>query len=596
MNLAKNRNEIDPKFKWDIEKIYADTETWNKEFQEIKTLAPKLKEYEGKLNNAETLYEFLQLEEKVSRKLYLLLIYAFLKSDEDTTQNQYQALKSKIQAFAAEFGSYVSFMNPELLSLPEGTMEKFLEEKEELKLYKFMIEDLLRNKPHVLSQKEEALLASAEDIFGAPQNIYNIFSNADLKFPQITNEEGEKVDFTESSYFKYIISKNRDVRKEAFEALFGTYESFKNTIATSLTASTKKFAFMAKTKKFNSSIEYALSPLNIPVSVYDNLIETINNNLNLLHRYVDVKKKLLGVDELHMYDLYVPVIDVPDMHIEFQEGVDMVKEGIKPLGEEYLNIFQEGIDNRWIDVYENKGKRNGAYSWGSYDTMPYVLLNYNFKYNDVSTLAHEMGHSLHSYYSRKEQPFVYSNYTLFCAEVASTVNECLLINDRISKETDKKKKLYYINEQLEQIRGTVFRQTMFAEFERETHKLIDAGTPLTSEELNDIYYNLNKKYYGDKMVIDDLIKVEWARIPHFYRDFYVYQYSTGYSAAMSFTSAILRDGEEAVERYKGFLKSGGSDYSINILKKAGVDMTTTKPVQDTMDRFKELLDMLEAEL
>ncbi len=594
--MAKNRSEINPMYKWDIEKVYVDIEAWNKDFEEIKILAPKLKEYEGKLNTADALYEFIQLDEKISRKFDLLLIYAFLKSDEDTTQNQYQALKSKVQAFGAQISSYSSFMKPELLSLPQETIEKFMEEKEELKLYKFMLEDILRSKPHVLSQKEEALLASASDIFGAPQNIYNIFTNADLKFPQITNEEGEKVDFTESSYFKYIISKNRDVRKEAFEALFGTYDSFKNTIATSLTSSSKKFSFMAKTKNFDSSIEYALSPLNIPVSVYDNLIATINNNINLLHRYVDVKKKLLGVDELHMYDLYVPVIDVPKMHIEFEEGVEMVKEGLKPLGEEYLNIFQEGIENRWIDVYENKGKRNGAYSWGSHDTMPYVLLNYNFEYNNVSTLAHEMGHSIHSYYSRQEQPYVYSNYTLFCAEVASTVNECLLINDRISKETDKQKKLYYINQQLEQIRGTIFRQTMFAEFERETHKLIDAGTPLTSEELNDIYFTLNKKYYGDNMVIDDLIKVEWTRIPHFYRDFYVYQYSTGYSAAMSFTSAILRDGEEAVEKYKGFLKSGGSDYSIDILKKAGVDMTTTKPVQDTMDRFKELLDMLEAEL
>lgn len=341
-------------------------------------------------------------------------------------------------------------------------------------------------------------------------------------------------------------------------------------------------------------MEYSLKPNDIPLSVYDNVIGTVNNNLKTsLHRYVDVKKKLLKLDEIHMYDLYVPVVDTPKDHIEFERAIEIAKEGLKPLGKEYLDIFDSGIKDGWIDVFENKGKRGGAYSFGCYDSMPYVLLNYNYEINDVSTLVHEMGHSIHSYYSRKTQPFIYASYTLFCAEVASTTNECLLINHLINTEEDENKKLYFINQQLEQIRTTVFRQVMFAEFEKITHESIENGKPLSAEDFCKIWHDLNVKYFGPDMIVDKEIDMEWSRIPHFYSDFYVYQYATGYAAANSFSSMILKEGESAVKKYKEFLKSGGSDYPIDILKKGGVDMTTPKPLEDTIDTFNKLLDMLD---
>ncbi|ABK60719.1 oligoendopeptidase F [Clostridium novyi] len=588
----KTREEILNDDKWDIEKVYADKKQWEEDFNNLTEMAKGLQDFQGKLNDPKMLLEFLKLDEKVSRLGEKLLVYAYLKADEDTANNTNQALKNKIEAYFAELSAMSAFFVPEILSYPEETIKSAINEVPELKMYELMMDRILKRKPHTLSKEMEEMLASVSDALNAPASIFSILTNADMTFPTIKDENGNKVELTEGNYSIFIKSKDRRVRKEAFEALFNTYYKFKNTLATSLTSSIKNFSFLAKKRNYNSSIESSLEPNDIPVEVYDNVIKTINDNLDSLHRYVKVKKELLGLDEIHMYDLYVPVIDTPKEHIEFSKAVDMVNNALKPLGEEYLNIFNSGIKNRWIDIYENKGKRKGAYSWGTYDTMPYVLLNYNHELNDVSTLAHEMGHSIHSYYSRKEQPYIYANYTLFCAEVASTVNENLLINYLIKKETDKDKRLYLINTQLEQIRTTVFRQVMFAEFEKITHEKIDAGHPLTSEDLCKIYHDLNVKYFGEDMVIDKEIDMEWARIPHFYSDFYVYQYATGYSAANSFVKQILENGEEAVEKYKGFLKAGGSDYPINILKNAGVDMTTPKPIEDTIKRFNELLDML----
>ncbi|WMJ80797.1 oligoendopeptidase F [Clostridium sp. MB40-C1] len=589
----KNREEIAEQYKWDIGKVYSSTEQWEQDFELLKKEALKLREYKGKLNDGKELLSFLKLDEEISRLADKLAVYAFLRSDEDTTNTIFQALKNKIEAYLAELMAVSSFFVPEILSYAEGTIEKAIKEVPELNMYKFMLEKILKRKPHTLSSEMEELLASVSDCLNAPGNIFGMLTNADLTFPNIKDENGKEVVLTEGNYSKYIKSKNRKVREDAFKALFGTYEKYKNTLATSLTASIKNFSFVAKTRKYNNSLESSLEPNDIPESVYDSAIETINKNIESLHRYVRIKKKLLGLNEIHMYDLYVPVIDTPKTNIEFEEGVKIIKDALKPLGEEYLEIFSEGIDNRWIDIYQNKGKRSGAYSWGCYDTMPYVLLNYNNELNDVSTLAHEMGHSIHSYYSRKDQPYVYADYTLFCAEVASTVNECLLINYLIKNEKDEQKRLYLINTQLEQIRTTVFRQIMFAEFEKITHEKIDKGEPLTSKDLCSIYHELNVKYFGESMIVDKEIDMEWSRIPHFYSDFYVYQYATGYSAANSFVKNILALEDKAVEKYKGFLKSGGSDYPINILKKAGVDMTTSKPIEDTIDRFNELLDMLE---
>ena len=587
------RDEIPESDKWRIDKIYETPAKWNEELNKLKEEAPKLKDFEGKLGNKEDLKAFLLLNEKLSRKLGKLYVYAHMRSHEDTSNPEMQSLVNKIDPYSAEFSSYTAYFVPEILSLKEGTIENFINEDKGLKQYKIYFEMILNEKPHILSKEVESVLASVSDCLGAPESIYSMLTNSDMTFGEIVDESGRKVELTEGNYISFIKSKDRKVREAAFKLLFGTYKKYENTLATSLSSSIKNFVFESKTRKYNSSLEASLKPNNIPVEVYYNALKTVDENMDALHRYVRIKKRLLNLEEIHMYDLYVPVIECKKEHLEYKDAISLVEEGLKPLGKEYLDIFNEGINEGWIDVYENKGKRSGAYSWGSYDTMPYVLLNYNYELNDASTLAHEMGHSIHSYYTRKTQPYIYGDYSLFCAEVASTTNEILLIHHLIEKETDKNKKLYLINQELEQIRTTVFRQLMFAEFELKTHEAIENGESLTSEVLCKMWKDINIKYFGEDMNVDEEISIEWARIPHFYSDFYVYQYATGYAAASSFANSILSKGEEAVEKYKGFLKAGGSMYPIDTLKMAGVDMTTSKPLKDTLDRFNELLDMLE---
>ena len=596
MEELKKRSEIKKEDKWDIEKIYKNSEEWEKAFETLKKEGIKIKEYEGKLNDSETLLEFLNLDEKISREAEKILVYSHLKSDENTGDNQNQGRMNKADSYMAELSSYGAFFIPEILSIGEENINKMLNEKEELKLYDFMFKSILAEKDHVLSKEIEEMLASVSDCLEGPSNIHGILTNADMTFPKVKNEKGELIRLTEGNYASFIRSKDVNVRREAFKALFNEYAKIKNTLGTTLTSSIKNFNFMAKTRKYSSALEASLKPNNIPVKVYEEAIETINKHLPSLHRYVRLKKKLLGLEEMHMYDLYVPVIEIEKEHIEFDKAVEIVIKALEPLGEEYLDIFKSGIKNGWIDKYENEGKRGGAYSWGTYDTMPYVLLNYNYDLNDVSTLAHEMGHSIHSYYSHKEQPYIYGGYTLFCAEVASTTNESLLINYLIRNEKDKNKRLYLINQELEQIRTTVFRQLMFAEFEYYTHKMIEEGNPLTAEDYCKKWHELNVNYFGEDMIVDEEIDVEWARIPHFYSDFYVYQYATGYAAASAFSNSILNGEKDAVSKYKKFLKSGGSDYPINILRNSGVDMTTPMPLEKTIKRFNELLDMLENEI
>ena len=589
----RRRDEIPESDKWRIDKIYETPAKWNEELNKLKEEAPKLKDFEGKLGNKEDLKAFLLLNEKLSRKLGKLYVYAHMRSHEDTSNPKMQSLVNKIDPYSAEFSSYTAYFVPEILSLKEGTIENFINEDKDLEQYKIYFEMILNEKPHILSKEVESVLASVSDCLGAPESIYSMLTNSDMTFGEIVDESGRKVELTEGNYISFIKSKDRKVREAAFKLLFGTYKKYENTLATSLSSSIKNFVFESKTRKYNSSLEASLKPNNIPVEVYYNALKTVDENMDALHRYVRIKKRLLNLEEIHMYDLYVPVIECKKEHLEYKDAISLVEEGLKPLGKEYLDIFNEGINEGWIDVYENKGKRSGAYSWGSYDTMPYVLLNYNYELNDASTLAHEMGHSIHSYYTRKTQPYIYGDYSLFCAEVASTTNEILLIHHLIEKETDKNKKLYLINQELEQIRTTVFRQLMFAEFELKTHEAIENGESLTSEVLCKMWKDINIKYFGEDMNVDEEISIEWARIPHFYSDFYVYQYATGYAAASSFANSILSKGEEAVEKYKGFLKAGGSMYPIDTLKMAGVDMTTSKPLKDTLDRFNELLDMLE---
>lgn len=592
----KSRNEIREEDKWDIEKIYKSSADFEKDFEDLKNEAPKLKDFEGKLNDPQNILEYLKYSEKMNRLAEKLYVYSHLKSDEDTANNENQARMSKIDSYMADFSSYSAYFVPEILSLGEDYIMKAMEEVPELKNYEFLFRDILKEKDHVLTKEMEELLSQVSDCLDAPDAIHNMLSNADMKFNKIKDENGNEVELTEGNYSSFIKSKDREVRREAFKTLFSAYKNLQNTFGTTLSASIKNFIFSAKIRKYKSALEASLKPNDIDVKVYKEAINTIDKNLSSLHRYVSLKKRMLGLDEMHMYDLYVPVIEIEKEHIEFDKGVEIAKEGLKPLGEEYLSIFNEGIENRWIDKYQNKGKKGGAYSWGCYDTMPYVLLNYNYDLNDVSTLVHEMGHSIHSYYSRKNQSYFYSGYTLFCAEVASTTNEALLIHHLINKETDKNKKLYLINQELEQIRTTVFRQLMFAEFELFTHESIESGIPLTALEYSKKWHELNVKYFGEDIVVDEEIDIEWARIPHFYSDFYVYQYATGYAAASAFASSILNKEENAVSKYITFLKSGGSDYPINILKKAGVDMTTPKPLEATINRFNELLDMLEENL
>lgn len=594
-NILKNRDEIKKEDKWKIEKIYSSNDKWEKDFEKLKEDAPKIVEFRGKLNDPKVILEYLKETEKNSRLAEKLYVYAHLKSDEDTTNNENQARMSKIDSYMAEFSSYSAYFVPEILSLGEDYINEAIEKIDELKKYEFIFKDILKEKDHVLTQEMEELMAQVSDCLSAPSSIQSMLSNADMTFPKIKDENGNLVELTEGNYSSFIKSKNREVRKEAFKTLFSEYGKLKNTFATTLSSSIKNFSFDAKVRKYKSCLEASLKPNNIPTEVYKEALNTIDKNLKSLHRYVSLKKKMLGLEEMHMYDLYVPVIEIEKDHIEFDEGVKLALEGLKPLGDEYLDIFKEGINSGWIDKYQNKGKKGGAYSWGCYDTMPYVLLNYNYELNDVSTLVHEMGHSIHSYYSRKTQPYFYAGYTLFCAEVASTTNEALLIHYLIDKETDKKRKLYLINQELEQIRTTVFRQLMFAEFELFTHETLEKGIPLTAEDYNKAWHDLNVKYFGDTIVVDKEIDVEWSRIPHFYSDFYVYQYATGYAAASAFAKSILEGKENAVEQYKGFLKAGGSDYPINILKNAGVDMTSDEPIEATIRRFNELLDMIESE-
>lgn len=591
--VVKKREEINLEDKWKLEKIYANEDAWEKDFNILKKESPKLREFAGKLNDKEEILKYLELNEKVSRLGETLYVYAHMKSDEDTSNQKYQSYMNKIDAFMAEFASYGAFFVPEILALPDEFIKDLIKNDERFKIYEFMLMDILKEKPHILTKEMEELLALASDCLDAPSSIHNMLTNADMTFGNIKDEDGDEVELTEGNYSSFIKSKDRSVREAAFKRLFGEYKKFDNTLATTLTSSVKSFNFSARVRKYESPIEASLSPNDIPVSVYENAIKSINDNLSSLHRYVKIKKKLLGLEQMHMYDLYVPIIEVEKEKISFDEGVKLANEGLKPLGEEYLNLFNEGINSGWIDKYENKGKRGGAYSWGGYDTMPYVLLNYHNELNDVSTLVHEMGHSLHSYYSRKTQPYYYAGYTLFCAEVASTTNEALLIHYLIEKEQDKKKKLYLINQELEQIRTTVFRQLMFAEFELYTHNALNAGEALTAADYSAKWHELNANYFGPDMVVDEDIDMEWARIPHFYSDFYVYQYATGYAAASAFANAILEGKENAVEKYKGFLKAGGSKYPIDILKDAGVDMTTSEPLEATIHRFNELLDMLE---
>ncbi|RKD29152.1 oligoendopeptidase F [Thermohalobacter berrensis] len=593
-NKVNERKDIDPKYKWALERMYQNEEKWEEDFNKVKELIKDVKKYKEKVGeSSKTLLEVIELQMKMSRLSENVYTYARMRKDEDTTNNKYQALTDRASNLMVEVEESLSFIVPEILMIEESKLNQYIGEQEGLKIYKHYLEQIVRRRKHFLSPKEEAILAQAGEVASTPENVFGMLNNADIKFPKIKDENGEEIEITHGRFIKLMESKDRRVRIDTFDGFYDTYNSFRNTFATTISSNIKKNIFYSKVRKYNNSLEASLDVNNIPVEVYNNLIKAVHNNLEYMYKYVRLRKKALGLDELHMYDLYTPLVKDIDMKIPYDKGKEMMLEGLKPLGNEYLNIVKEGLNSGWIDVYENKGKRSGAYSWGTYDSPPYILMNYQDNLDSVFTLAHEMGHSMHSYYSKKNQPYVYGGYSIFVAEVASTVNEALLMEHMLNNVKEKDKKMYLLNHYLEQFRGTVYRQTMFAEFEKLIHEEMENGKPLTADKLCSIYKELNEKYYGKDIVVDDKIAIEWARIPHFYYNFYVFQYATGFSAAIALSQKILKEGQKAVEKYKGFLKSGSSDYPINVLKKAGVDMSKQEPVDMALDKFGKLVDELD---
>lgn len=599
-NLAKqakelqSRNEVPVERTWRLEDIFATDTEWEEELNSLKGEIPKITEYQGKVaDTADSLYSVLKLQDELSERLGKLYTYAHMRYDQDTTNSFYQAVNAKAESILTLAQSSMSFLVPEILKANEAEIKGFLAEKEELRLYEHVLNEILRQRKHVLSETEEALLAEASEALSTGSQTFSMLNNADLKFPSIKNEKGEEVDLTHGRYGTFLESKDRRVRKDAFEAMYTTYGQFKNTFASTLGGTVKAHNFDAKVHHYDSARQAALDSNNIPETVYDNLVEAVNERLPLLHRYAKLRKEVLGIDEVHMYDMYAPLVQDVDMEIPYDEAQQYVFDSLKVLGEEYDEVLKESFSNRWIDVEENKGKRSGAYSSGAYGTNPYILLNWQDRVNDLFTLVHELGHSVHSYFTRKFQPYRYGNYSIFVAEVASTTNEALLNDYMLKTIEDEKQKLYLLNHFLEGFRATLFRQTMFAEFEHEIHKRAQEGEALTADYLTSIYYDLNKKYFGEDVVSDEEIGLEWARIPHFYYNYYVYQYATGYSAATALASKILSGEEGAVDRYLNFLKAGSSDYPIEVLKKAGVDMTSKQPILDALDVFEEKLNEME---
>ncbi|QCT03493.1 oligoendopeptidase F [Paenibacillus algicola] len=592
METLPKRTEVPAEHKWKLEDMFADQKAWDQTYEEVRRLTESSKQYQGKLNEAEAIKQCFELEDEIGQHTERLFVYAHMHHDEDTADPTYQALTQKAKKLSVEVGEALSFITPEILAMTDSQLDELIKNPL-LSEYTFTLTEMKREKAHILSKTEEALLAQVGNLSSAPQTIFGMLNNADMKFPKIKDENGKEVELTHGSYIQFLENPNRQVREAAFKAVYETYSKQKNTIAATLNANVNKNIFYSRVRKYPSVLEMSLYGDNIPKEVYTNLVDTIHESLPLLHRYMQLRKKLLGVDELHMYDLFAPLVDEYKLDITYEEAKQQVKDGLQPLGAEYLGFLQEGYDNGWIDVYENENKRTGAYSWGAYGTHPYVLLNHKNNLNSMFTLAHEMGHALHSFYSDNALKYRDAQYTIFLAEVASTTNEALLMDYLLKKSTDPKEKMYLLTYYADQFRTTVFRQTMFAEFEKIVHERAEQGDSLTPQDLSDIYYELNVKYHGKDMVVDKDISMEWARIPHFYNSFYVYKYATGFSAATSFSKQILEEGQPAVDRYLSFLKSGGSDFSIQILKKAGVDMSSPEPIREAMSVFEDVITQME---
>ena len=592
---VKDRKDIDIKDTWNLESIYANNELWEEDYAALEKDAAEFAKLKGAIEaDVSKIPAVLDAYYGLHRRLSKLSVYARMRFDQDTTDSTYQTMSAKIGSLGVKIGAASAFVEPEILSYSKEQLEAAEKENERTAYYGRKIEEMLRGQEHTLDAEKEELLAAAGDMAEAPDDIFSVLMNADMKYPDIVLEDGTHLPLTNSTYISYMESPDRAVREGAFKTLYGQIASLKNTFAAIYRGNLKQAKFYAQSRKYSSARAMYLADSNVPESVYDNLLSAVHEALPMMYRYVAVRKKVLGVDKLHMYDVYTPIVAAQNQTYEFEQAKQMVLEALKPMGEDYLSHAREGLENRWIDIYPNKGKKGGAYSWGCYDSQPFILLNYTKNLDSVFTLIHEMGHSIHSYYSITEQDYAYSDYKIFVAEVASTCNECLLMHDLLEKTTDKEQRKYLLNHYLDSFKGTLFRQTMFAEFEKTAHDYCAQGKPLTAEALSQMYLELNQKYFGPDMEKDEEIAYEWMRIPHFYTPFYVYQYATGYSAAVALSAKILKEGKPAVDAYMSFLKGGESKDPIDLLKMAGVDMTTEKPVADALALFGELVAELEA--
>lgn len=587
------RSEADPKYTWALEDVYANNDLWKADLEKARALPEQLAAYKGHLgDSAQKLLEFLQLGDSISVLFDALYGYAQRRSDEDTANSLYQGMTSQAMSAMVAVDAASSFETPELLAIPDDTLEQFYKDEPALETYRLALTRIRNKRAHILSDAEEKLLASAGEMSQAPDSVYSVFADADLKFPAATDKDGKSHPVTHGTYIPLMHSADRVLRKSAFESLYSVYGQFRNTAAALLSAQVKQLKFYADARKYDSTLQASLDGNYVPTEVYTNLISAVHENMAPMYRYVDLRRKLLGVDELHMYDLYTPIVSDVDVDIPYEEAKQTVYDALACMGDDYRAILKEGFDNCWIDVYENVGKCSGAYSAGL-RKHPYVLLNYSGTLDSMFTLAHEMGHAIHSYLSNKHQPVAYSNYSIFVAEVASTCNEALLMQHLLKTTKDKKRRAYLINYFLEQFRTTLYRQTMFAEFELEINRRNERGESLTAESLNALYHELNHQYFGDGIVIDKEIDLEWARIPHFYYDYYVYQYATGYSAAIALSRRILKEGAPAVKDYIQFLSGGCSTDPISLLRGAGVDMASTTPIHEALQLFDELITEME---
>ena len=597
-NQQCKRSEVPEALKWKLTDLYASDDLWEKEVDTIGSLSKKIADYAGKLgDSADTLLHFLKERDTLLQLMSRMYVYANQSYHQDTADAHYQAYAAKAESVRVEVSASLSFADPEILAIPEERIAKFYEEEPELEKYRRAIDVIMRARAHTLSAEEESILAAAGELAASPENIFSMFNNADIRFPYITDVEGNRIQITHANFIKFLNDKDRSLRKEAFRGVYHTYAKWGNTLAAVFVSNLKQERFYAKMRKYPSVCAMHLSEGNIPEAVYDNLIETVHRHLPDLHRYMALRKKILGVEHLHMYDLYVPLVAEVDQKISYEEAKETVAKALAPMGKAYTDILREGYENGWIDVAANANKRSGAYSWGAYGTHPYVLLNQQDDLESMFTLAHEMGHAIHTYHSDKAQPFTYAGYLIFVAEVASTCNECLLNHYLLSQGENGDKRNYILNHYLESFRTTLFRQTMFAEFEKIVHEKTTQGESLTMEDLNQIYHDLNVLYYGPDVVVDSEIDYEWMRIPHFYTAFYVYQYATGFSAAVAFSKEILEEGQPAVDRYvKEFLSGGCAKDPIDLLAAAGVDMSTPKPVDDALSVFAKYLDEFEKQM